>query len=329
VHRIPLPLPNDGLRAVNVYAIDAGAEGGCVLIDGGWAVIEAQNALEAALGQLGYGFSDIRRILVTHVHRDHYTLAIALQRLFGTRVAIGVGERENVEEAIAESTSTAGHLLPSLGAPHLAAAWDGLFTPEDRRRSAASFGMPDEWLADGQVLNAGTRELTAINTPGHTHGHLVYLDPAAEVLFTGDHVLPHITPSIGFEASRVPSPLGDFLRSLHLLLTHPDAMMLPAHGAPADSVHKRVHELIAHHDTRLADTLAAARAGAGTAFETARALGWTRRNTSFDSLDLFNQILAIGETNAHLVVLAERGQLTRSVDGTGLITYEPSASPTQ
>ena len=37
VHRIPLPLPTDGLRAVNVYAIETdGAEGGLTLVDGGW-----------------------------------------------------------------------------------------------------------------------------------------------------------------------------------------------------------------------------------------------------------------------------------------------------
>jgi len=327
VHRIPLPMPNDGLRAVNVYAIDGGAEGGCVLIDGGWAVAEAQHALEAALGEIGYGFEDIRRILVTHAHRDHYTLAVTLQRTFGTRVAIGIGERDNVEQAMREATSSAARVLPNLGADHLSKVWDELYTTEDRARSAASFGLPDEWVADGQALDAGTRTLTAIQTPGHTHGHLVYLDPVASVLFTGDHVLPHITPSIGFEAARVDNPLGDFLRSLQLLLSHPDAVMMPAHGVHGGSVHKRVHELMTHHDVRLADTLAAARAGAGTAYEAARRLGWTRRHTPFDQLDMFNQILAIGETNAHLVVLTERGQLTRSVDGAGLITYEP-AEPT-
>jgi glyoxylase-like metal-dependent hydrolase (beta-lactamase superfamily II) len=316
-------MPNDGLRAVNVYAIDGGAEGGCVLIDGGWAVAEAQEALEAALDGIGYALTDIRRILVTHAHRDHYTLGVSLQRTLGTRLAIGIGERENLEEAMVEANSSSARALPCLGAPHLAEAWESLFTPEERASSAATFGFPDEWLDDGQVLGAGTRTLTAIQTPGHTRGHLVYLDAAASVLFTGDHVLPHITPSIGFEPVRVDNPLGDFLRSLHLLLTHPDAVMLPAHGAPADSVHKRVHELIAHHDERLADTLAAARAGAGTAYEAARRLGWTRRHTPFDELNLFNQILAISETNAHLVVLTERGQLTRSVDGDGLITYEP------
>jgi glyoxylase-like metal-dependent hydrolase (beta-lactamase superfamily II) len=316
-------MPNDGLRAVNVYAIDGGAEGGCVLIDGGWAVAEAQEALEAALDGIGYALSDIRRILVTHAHRDHYTLGVSLQRALGTRLAIGIGERENVQEAMVEANSSSARALPSLGAPHLAEAWASLFTLEERAQSAAMFGMPDEWVDDGQVLDAGTRSLTAIQTPGHTRGHLVYLDPAASVLFTGDHVLPHITPSIGFEPVRASNPLGDFLRSLHLLLTHPDAVMLPAHGAPADSVHKRVHELIAHHDERLADTLAAARAGAGTAYQAARRLGWTRRHTPFDDLNLFNQILAISETNAHLLVLTERGQLTRSVDGAGVVTYEP------
>jgi glyoxylase-like metal-dependent hydrolase (beta-lactamase superfamily II) len=318
-------MPNDGLRAVNVYAIDGGAEGGCYLIDGGWAVVEAQDALEAGLGAIGYGFEDIRRILVTHAHRDHYTLGITLQRRLGTRVAIGIGERDNVELAMKEATSSAAQLLPALGAAHLVDAWDSMYTHADRVRSAATFGLPDEWLTDGQALDAGTRTLTAINTPGHTHGHLVFLDPAASVLFTGDHVLPRITPSIGFEAARVPNPLGDFLRSLHLLLTHPDALMLPAHGAPADSVHARVHELIAHHEARLADTLAAARAGAGTAYEAARRLGWTRRHTPFEELTLFNQILAIGETNAHLVVLCERGELIRGKDGAGVVTYEPVA----
>ena len=39
VYRIPLPLPNDGLRAVNVYAIADGD--GLVLIDGGWALAES------------------------------------------------------------------------------------------------------------------------------------------------------------------------------------------------------------------------------------------------------------------------------------------------
>jgi hypothetical protein len=43
VHRIPLPLPMDGLRAVNVYAIETG--GGVVMIDSGWALDVAERQL--------------------------------------------------------------------------------------------------------------------------------------------------------------------------------------------------------------------------------------------------------------------------------------------
>ena len=52
-------------------------------------------------------------------------------------------------------------------------------------------------------------------------------------------------------------------------------------------------------------------------------MGWTRRNTPFDELGTFNQILAVGETAAHLRVLTDRGRIRRNVDGAGVQTYEP------
>ena len=76
VHRLPLPLPMDGLRAVNVYVVET--EDGLVLIDGGWAIPESRKVLESSLRRLGYTFRDIRRFLVTHMHRDHYTQACVI-----------------------------------------------------------------------------------------------------------------------------------------------------------------------------------------------------------------------------------------------------------
>src|SRR5256885_4048870 len=86
VHRVPLPLPSDGLRAVNVYVIEDGD--GLVLIDSGWALDVARRQLEAALTALDAGLPDVRRFLITHVHRDHYTQAIAVRRTLGTVVAL-------------------------------------------------------------------------------------------------------------------------------------------------------------------------------------------------------------------------------------------------
>jgi hypothetical protein len=81
-------------------------------------------------------------------------------------------------------------------------------------------------------------------------------------------------------------------------------------------VHARVDELLAHHEDRLAESLEAVRDGAGTAYDAARRLGWTRRHRRFDDLDLFNRTLATGETAAHLELLVVRGELRSStVDG--------------
>src|SRR5262249_30684059 len=71
VHRIPLPLPMDGLRAVNAYAIEA--SDGLVMIDSGWLLDETKATLERSLARLGAGLGDIRGFLITHIHRDHYT----------------------------------------------------------------------------------------------------------------------------------------------------------------------------------------------------------------------------------------------------------------
>ena len=77
IHRIPLPLPTDALRAVNVYVIENGED--LVLVDGGWALPESEQVLRRGLAKLGYDPRDITDFLVTHIHRDHYTQAVALR----------------------------------------------------------------------------------------------------------------------------------------------------------------------------------------------------------------------------------------------------------
>lgn len=320
VHRIPLPMPNDGLHAVNVYVIEDGD--GVVLIDSGWEVAEAQDQLKAALGELGYGFEDVRQFLITHMHRDHYTLAVALRREFGTSIALGAEDRASVQTIIDGAPGR------QLGALHRWGA-GGLLTMEsigaDPPQSRAVYELPDVWLSGITEIPLAKRTLSAVPTPGHTRGHMVFVDEEASLLFAGDHVLPHITPSIGFEPAMASRPLGDYLDSLRLLLDYPDFRLLPAHGPVTDSVHVRVKELLDHHDARLAVTLDTVADGAGTALESATRLGWTRRKRRFDELNAFNQFLAIGETAAHLDLLVERGELTCAEED-GVATYRRVAA---
>lgn len=314
VHRIPLPLPNDLLRAVNVYAIVDGD--GLVLIDSGWSVPDSRARLDEALSSLDRSAADIHRFLITHVHRDHFTQAITVRREFGTNVSLGVGERASLETL---HDPDRGRLEPQLeqllryGAAHLVeqvvASMAG-HPPLDR----SEWEFPDDWLEDDVVVATTDRRLHVVETPGHTRGHVVFHDAAGGLLFAGDHVLPTITPSIGFEPLLSPDPLGDFLGSLARVREMSDARLLPAHGPVTASVHARIDELVEHHGRRLDETEAGVVGGADTAFEVASLLRWTRRDRHIDELDLFNQMLAVAETGAHLALLVAQQRIVRTLD---------------
>ncbi|HEV8065115.1 MAG TPA: MBL fold metallo-hydrolase [Acidimicrobiales bacterium] len=314
VYRIPLPLPNDGLRAVNVYVI-AGNER-LVCIDSGWAIAGARQVFLEALATLECGFEDIDRFLITHVHRDHYTQAITLRREFSTPVSLGRGERLSLDTILQPGRSPLEARLSHLRLNGAAALAEEFAVGRAANAEPTDFEweLPDDWLEEGVVALSDGRLLDVVETPGHTRGHVVFYDPTAALLFAGDHVLPTITPSIGFEPAISPNPLRDFLASLARVRQLPDAMLLPAHGAVAPSVHARVDELVDHHGRRLEHTLAAVAAGAGTAFEVAAQLLWTRRERRLGELDLFNQSLAISETAAHLALLVAQGRVRRTLE---------------
>ncbi len=307
IHRIPLPLPNDGLRAVNVYAIEDGD--GLTLVDAGWAIDDARDWLESGLATLGHDLGSIRRFLVTHLHRDHYSMAVAVRRELGTHVSLGIGEQaslRNLQEPPEDRGRPVLALLQRCGAEAIV---------ERLRRHGpppvdANAEDPDHWFEGEEWVEVAGRRLQALPTPGHTRGHVVFVDRDAGVLFSGDHVLPHITPSIGFESVPNAGALADYLESLERVRALPDLRMLPAHGPVQATTHTRVEELFVHHDERLRHCVDAVRTGASTAWQVARALTWTRRETPFDDLDGFNRLLAVTEVAAHLEVLVRRHELT-------------------
>lgn len=321
LHRIPLPLPNDGLRAVNVYALET--DDGLTLVDGGWALPAARAVLERSLARIGAGVGDVRRFLVTHVHRDHYTLASQLAGETGAHVSLGIGDKPALDLFHSDAwpgRSPFPDVLRTAGAHGVAERW------EEHARSQEEFDLghwayPDAWLEGDHRLEVGTRTLDAVHTPGHTPGHYVFADRAAGLLLSGDHVLPTITPSIGFTVPVVASPLGDFMASLARVRELPDLRVLPAHGPVAPSSHARVDALLAHHEHRLALCLEALRGGSVSAADVAAVLPWTRHDHAWASLDVFNQGMAAMETKAHLDLLVAREQVDATPDPAGVVSY--------
>jgi glyoxylase-like metal-dependent hydrolase (beta-lactamase superfamily II) len=322
IFRIPLPLPMDGLRAINVYVI--ATDDGLVLVDGGWAIPEARELLDRCLRSIGSGFGDITRFLVTHVHRDHFTMATVLGHELGADVALGIDEKPGLDlfhlDFATITENPFAQVLRTAGAADVAELWnDGVGGGE--LPDLSMWQYPDTWLEGDFPISLGPRTLDAVHTPGHTPGHYVFADLADGLLFAGDHVLPTITPSIGFTVPPTPQPLGDFMASLTKVRTLPDLTILPAHGPVAPSSHARVDELTVFHERRLEDSLAALASGPLDSAQVAGHLGWTRHETAYDDLDVFAKGMAAMETKAHLELLVARGLAVRSEDADSVVTF--------
>ena len=307
IHRIPLPMPQDGLRAINVYVVQGGD--GVSLIDAGWNVPGNLDILKDGLHSIDVGLSEVTDVHVTHIHRDHYTMGPELRRQVGARIHLGRREQPGLTALRTLASGVPTDSLEQLrraGAPEIAAFAVSQALTEEWLES--DWELPDSWTEAGAVTIAG-RSMNAAVTAGHTKGHLVFEDPDLGVTFTGDHVLPRISPSIGFELGGWDDPLGAYLSSLDAMLQRPDSVMLPAHGATGGSVHGRVRELLDHHDVRLGATRRVLLASPGaTGLEVTAALPWTRRERAFSELDGFNKMIAVCETIAHLDVLVSRGE---------------------
>jgi glyoxylase-like metal-dependent hydrolase (beta-lactamase superfamily II) len=313
VVRIPLPLPLKDLRVVNVYAILG--DDGVTLVDSGWADDPSEAVLVEALDRLGFTPEDVKRIVVTHAHWVHFSRAIDWQRRYGTTVMIGRQEHHSIE-AFDERTGAypvQAQMLVGAGAPELAETIADL--PLEPFERNVPLGLPDVWLHDGDEIDCGGAVLVTRATPGHTRGHMVYEDRVGNLAFTGDHILPRITPSIALERAPEALPLRSYLASLQLFLDLPDASMLPAHGAVTPSVKARAEVLLEHHRDRLDRVGELVASGCSTAYAVAKRMSWTRHERTVDELGAVHGMTAIIEVVAHLDLLVARGLLTRVTSG--------------
>jgi glyoxylase-like metal-dependent hydrolase (beta-lactamase superfamily II) len=173
---------------------------------------------------------------------------------------------------------------------------------------------PDLLLADGDRLPVRGWDLRALWTPGHTPGHLSFAERRLRLLLSGDHVLPHITSNISSRPRQPANPLALYLDSLEACADLDVAEVLPAHEYRFNDLTGRLAELRGHHAERLADIRSVLQAGQGmTAWQVSEAAEWSRPWAETPPL---LRRFALGEMQAHLVLLQRRGQArVRSVSG--------------
>lgn len=307
---LPVPIPDNPLRYVLVYVLEL--DDGVAIVDAGWNTEEAWLALNTGLEEAGATMSDVRAVIVTHIHPDHYGLAGRVREASGAWVGLHPADAQLLESRYVNTDDLIdrmGDLLAISG------------VPEDRRpnlahasmeiRSLVSMTKPDVLLEDGASIDLPGCDLRAIWTPGHSPGHVCLYSERRRLLLSGDHVLPRITPNIAFHSQQFNNPLGDYLEALARLRTLETDEVLPAHEYRFAQLHARIDQLIAHHDHRLAEIEAALERAPGiSAWDITLSLEWSR---PWDGIPPFMQRAANGETLAHLALLEQRGRVRREL----------------
>lgn len=310
---LPVPLPGSSLRYVVPYALEV--PGGLVLIDAGWDADEPWNALVAGLGTMGASPHDVRGVLVTHAHPDHYGLAPRLREISGAWVALHPADRHMLAADRAEADQSFGDSLRWLirmgATPAETESW---MQAEALVIDVMLAGLPDRELVHGErVADLPGFDLTTLHTPGHTDGHVCFLDRERDLFFSGDHVLAKISPNVSTMTSLLSNPLGAYLKSLRATGEVDIDRGLAAHVETIPKLRERVAELLLHHEQRLAEMLQTLTTEPGlTTLAVASRQPWKR---GWDGLAGQMRRAAIGETHAHLLELLARGAVAQRMDG--------------
>ena len=280
---------------------------GWSIVDSGMHTPEAEAELRAGLATAGIQMRDLRTAFITHLHPDHLGMAGTLREA-GAELLMHGPEIARAHEVWASDhrlINATYELFEQHGMPHdvdegMRAAWAAIGERVDPFE-------PIRAVADGEVLDLGGRAMTVVWTPGHTDHHAVLFEASTGTLVSGDHVLPRITSNVGVYPGGRPDPLGDFLSALEQMKTLNVTRVLPAHGEPFDDCAGRCDEILAHHATRLDETLNAVGGGGRTAYEICRILFPVLRSPH-------EERFALAETLAHLVYL-ERRDRVRQIEG--------------
>jgi glyoxylase-like metal-dependent hydrolase (beta-lactamase superfamily II) len=307
--KLPMNVPETTLTHVNVYLVQG--DNGYLLVDTGWNTDEVYNSLQKQIAEIGADIRDISRIVITHIHPDHYGLAGRLKQLYGPELTFHNAEKEFIEsryinmDKLLEQTA---RWLSINGTPSHEMAEMRDATVSMKQYVVPAY--PDVTLYGGETINTGRFNFQVIWTPGHSSGHVCLYEPEKKVLLSGDHILPTITPNIGKHPQSIENPLGRFLDSLNELKKMDIGLVLPGHEKPFTELVPRINELIHHHEVRTQEVLATLNSQPKTAYQIAREITWSIAD-KWQNIPLFHRRMAVFETLSHLELMANNGRIDK------------------
>ena len=301
---VPTPFP---VGPVNVHVI---LRDPITLVDSGPRTREAWDALGAGLKGLGLEISDVKRILLTHGHHDHYGLAEKVADASGSALFGGRLDRRNFRQdrsrkLLLHDMSRSGFGLVSRLAVVAAVA------------GVDHFAKPLEaWdeLSGGETLPGDGWSVVVRSTPGHTPGSLTFEIPEAGVLFTGDTVLKEITPNavVDEDPEEPGRPFRSVTRYFETLdaldLSVGRAILLTGHGEPVLDWAAHRKTLDRRYGLRIGQIERALAKGPATVRDLVAAI--------FPHVKTLNVFLAYSEVLGFLMYLEDSGRVEKLVGAT-------------
>ena len=298
--RLPIPF-EDGL--VNVFLFQDGHEAD--LLDCG---MNSEDSVEAILRAVEHiGARRLRKLVVTHIHPDHYGAAGTLAGdgradLYLHRLEVPLVNPRYVE--LEQLVAEVRRYLLINGVPEDEA--DVLSNSQRALSQVVKPADPAVQLDGAEVVAMGHHRLRVEWTPGHSPGHISLFEKESGLLFAGDHILPDLSPNIGLHPQSTPDPLHDYLSGLRRMAALEPRQVLPAHGRPFADVNARVETLTRHHLRRLDQILEIVDRQEKSGWQVALELWGPREN-------LYEKRLALQEGLAHLQALAVDGKVLKTV----------------
>jgi glyoxylase-like metal-dependent hydrolase (beta-lactamase superfamily II) len=240
--RLRLPLPWPGVPHCNAWAIAAGS--GIVLVDTGMHEPGSMAQLERALDQVNLRLEQVRLVVCTHAHSDHWGQAAPITERAGCELwmhADGARPRgaDGADAADAADAALARRLevgrqsgVPPQALDEYAQLARSIPSGVARRMA------PDRALVTGDLVDTDLGTWTVYETPGHAPSHICLLQPERRILISGDHVLGRI--SLYYDYGYTPDPVGEFLTSLDRVDRLDARLALSGHGRPFVDVHGHI-----------------------------------------------------------------------------------------